>query len=172
MKTAQISQIFIYVISILIVGLILYYGYTHVKGFGKKEEELSFITFKNSLDEAIHRISSDYGTMQIKEFEVPAKYTKVCLVTSDWIERYAGSQDIEIPGSELSEGEKFIITDSISGGSKNNVFLFPDGTAFSIETRMEVEDFVKCFESSRNKITIRIEGLGNRARISRARASE
>jgi len=164
MKRAQATQIFIYLISVLIVGLILYYGYVSVKGFGKKQEELSFVNFKNSLENAIKTISADYGTMRIVEFELPIKYTKVCLVTTDWLRRDVSIQNINI--EKLSNNERFIIQDSISGGSKNNVFLFPDGNAFEIETKIEVEGFIKCFESSRGKISIRIEGLGDRAKIS------
>ena len=84
MKKGQIAgQIFIYVIAVVVVGLIIAYGYSAIKGFSQKGEQVEYITLKSSLENSVKAIVSDYGSIKRPDISVPGKYEMICFVNKN-----------------------------------------------------------------------------------------
>jgi len=157
-KKSQIGQVFIYLISTLIIMLVLYFGYNAIKNIGKKQQEISFVTFKNRLTDMITYTSSDYGTVRVENFDVPAGFTEVCIVDPSLI--------VTKDSSKISDNYP-IIKDSVADGAMANVFLLPAGSPFYIEkVFIETDSKYICFPVVQGKVKIRIEGMGDRAKLS------
>lgn len=160
-KKSQIGEVFIYLISTLIIILVLYYGYNAIKGISEKNKELSFVKFQNALRDMVSYTSSDYGTVRIEEFYLPGGYTEVCFADKDFM-----SDDL----SKISEQDYPLVYDSISQSVSEgrtistNVFVLPGGSPFLIE-KMKVDNKFFCTKVLQGKIKLRIEGKGDSALV-------
>lgn len=156
MKIAQLySQIFIYILTIVLVSFILVYGYTAVKNFKERADQVSCLKFKNDMQNAISSVSSDFGTVKRKDLSICGRYTGVCFVES--------FTEPDIPYETDP-----IIMDSVRSGSGNNVFLI-EGIAkepFYAGNISVGPDDVLCIEAAGGKISLRLEGKGNHVILS------
>lgn len=162
MKKAQAYEIFVYVLSALIVGLVLYYGYRAVAGFGDKEKELQFIKFRTNFENTINSIAPDFGTVRVTPIDVPSRFEQICIVDPQLI---GISPDNPNFPSNLNEGNYPLIYDSVTSGAEKNIFPLPDGEPFYVK-KIQLEEGFKCFEVAQSQIRVRLEGLGDRAKIS------
>jgi len=153
MKKAQmIGQIFTYVLSILLIGLILIYGYNAITTFREKSEQVTFVKFKNDLSNMVEIISPDYGSVKIRDFEVPGGYNKVCFV-----ENFPAFPSLSNTGYP-------IIEDSVRSKVKKNVFLVEQRAEKSFFIGdISVENDILCFEVINNVVKVRFEGKGDHA---------
>ena len=79
MKSAQLyGQIFVYVLTIILISFILVYGYDSILNFKKRAEQVSCLKFKNDLINAVESISSDFGSVKRKELQLCNGYTQAC----------------------------------------------------------------------------------------------
>lgn len=155
MSKAQLySQIFIYILTIILISFILVYGYNAVQNFKKRAEQVSCLKFRNDLINAVDVISSDFGSVKRKELQLCSGYSKVCFV-----------ETFESPN--LPNDIDPIIKDSILSGTGRNVFLIEDIAKESFYAgRISVDPDVLCIKAAGNKINLKLEGKGNHAAIS------
>ncbi|MBI2660165.1 hypothetical protein HYX07_03310 [Candidatus Woesearchaeota archaeon] len=148
------GQIFIYILTIILISFILVYGYNAVQNFKKRAEQVSCLKFKNDLVNAIDGISPDFGSIKKKELQLCAGYSKACFVES------FNSPDMP---SDIDP----IIKDSILSGTGRNVFLVENIAKESFYAgKISVDPDVLCINAVNGKINIRLEGKGNHATIS------
>ena len=148
-KTQLYSQIFIYILTIILVSFILVYGYNAIQNFKKRAEQVQCLKFKNDLSNSIETIISDFGSVKRKDFELCAGYTKVCFVES-----------FEIPN--LPSNVDPIIKDSVLSNTGKNVFLVENVAKESFYAGViSVEPDVLCVQGVNRKISLRLEGRGN-----------
>lgn len=159
MKKSQLySQIFIYILSIFLISFILIYGYNAIHNFIKRGEQIECLKLKNDLSSAVENILSDYGSVQIKELNLCAGYSKVCFVES--------FEDIDEPNLPLDIDP--IIKDSISSGTEKNVFLIENIAKESFYIgKISVNPDVLCIDAINNRISIRLEGRGHHVLLSK-----
>ena len=155
MRTAQLySQIFVYILTIMLVSFILVYGYNSVQNFKKRAEQVSCLKFKNDLINAIDGISSDFGSIKRKELQLCSGYSKVCFVES--------FESPNLPG-DIDP----IIKDSILSSTGRNVFLLENIAKESFYAgKISVEPDVFCVKAMNGKVDLKLEGRGNHAVIS------
>lgn len=155
MKAQMIGQVFIYVMTVLIVSFLLFYGYKAIVNFKDKADQVSLIQFKNDLENAVESLSFDYGSVKVKEFTLPENTEKLCIVKN-----YPEMPKISGTGYPLME-------DSINSGVTQNVFLLSSEIeeSFFVEN-IDITGDILCKELIGNKIKLRIEGMGNHAIIS------
>jgi hypothetical protein len=168
---AQIAgQIFIYAIAIVVVGLIIVYGYSAIKGFRDRGEEVEYITLKTNIENSVKSIASDYGSIKRPDFVVPQKYTAVCFVQRDSKEG-ASSEGLCNPVGDdywpvACEGWK---------AGRNNVFLVPDGSAAFDVGDIKVAELDGATVNERNyvcapvvngRVLVQLKGLGDRVLVS------
>lgn len=153
-KNAQmIGQIFIFIIAGLLFVLILMYGYRAISGFMQRGEEVQLLDFRNALDSAVTTIKQDYGSVQRVDLRVPAKTEKVCLVNPSTAS--AGSLENDYP----------LLYSAWQTGSEN-VFLIPRQPTPILIPDILVETGYVCVSAINGRVSFRVEGLGNKAKIS------
>ena len=152
---AQIySQIFIYILTIILVSFILVYGYNAVQNFKSRVEQVSCLKFKNDLQNAVESISSDFGSVKRKDLQLCAGYFQVCFVES-----------FESP--ILPNNIDPIIKDSILSSTGKNVFLVENIAKESFYAgKISVEPDVLCIKAVNGKVSLKLEGKGNHVFIS------
>ena len=143
------SQIFIYVLTIILISFILAYGYNAVQNFKNRAEQVSCLKFKNDLINAIESISSDFGSIKRKELQLCNGYTQACFVET--------FESPNLPGNIDP-----IIRDSMLSNTGRNVFLVEKIAKESFYAgKISVEPDVLCINSANSKISLRLEGKGN-----------
>lgn len=156
------GQVFIYILSIVVVVIILSFGYKSITSFKEKSEEVAFIEFKNGLTSAVKSISSDYGSVVVKSINIPSDYKEVCFVNT-----YDGLPSLSNTGHPMIES-------SVNNGMDDNVFLV---TASGVDRKFEVGSItvsgnevigsgLLCISVVSGKLKVRLEGKGNHADIS------
>lgn len=161
-KKSQINQVFIYLISALIIIFVLYYGYTAIIGFSSKQQQIAYATFKAELEKAISGVATDFGTVRIQDIDAPPNYNQVCFVDPSLIGN---------PGSDAAalQSTSPIMYDSVSSGARNDVFLLPSGSPFyedNVQVSGPNNQKFFCTDIKYGKVKLRFEGLGNAAKIS------
>jgi hypothetical protein len=154
-KKAQAhSQIFIYILSIIIVAVILIYGYKAISHFQTKADQVSMVKFKTDLESIIRIVGPDYGSVKRDEFIVGNDYKQLCLVDSD------------ITDGNTLTGAHPIIKDIVSSGSGENAFLMSDKIEekFNIG-KIEISTNILCISVTRGRIRMEFEGKGDRTEI-------
>ncbi len=160
-RAQVIGQIFMFIIAGLVFVLILAYGYKAIMNFMERGEEVQMIDFKNELSSAITMIKRDYGSVQRVDLRVPSKTKEVCFVTSS-------PADVATPGWEDElKNDRPLIYSAWATGSEN-VFLMPKQPAPLFIAGLVVEPAgYLCLPVVKGKVSVRVEGTGNRAKISR-----
>ncbi|MBI2654694.1 hypothetical protein HYX02_07875 [Candidatus Woesearchaeota archaeon] len=155
MKAQIYSQVFIYILTIVLVSFILVYGYNAIQNFKKRAEQVSCLKFRNDLANSVESILSDFGTVKRKDFQLCAGYSKVCFVES-----------FENP--KLPNNADPIIKDSVLSNTGKNVFLVDNIAKESFYAgKIAVEPDVFCIDAFNNKVSLRLEGRGNHVLLSR-----
>jgi hypothetical protein len=176
-KKAQVAgQIFVYIIAIVVVGLIIAYGYSAIKGFTQRGEQVEYITLKTSIENSISGIVSDYGSVKRPPIDVPGKYRFVCFVDKS---RAADADSTALCTSHAQDPSlaDFYQPIACSGWKtgRNNVFLIPDGSdAFEVGENMTIDNAGQayagqpflCLGVVNNKIKLQLEGLGDKVKLS------
>lgn len=152
MKKSQVSNIFVYLLTIIVVSFILIYGYTQVAKIREQGKKAAYLKFKTEL-ESLVEASISYGNVRLEELEVPGGYREVCFVTTD---------------STPSIGSEYpIIANSVTSGAKKNVFLVENiaKESFFIDKIKVSGDFI-CILNTAGRLNIRLEGKGDHVEIS------
>lgn len=166
-KSQVIGQIFIYILAIILIAFVLGYGYKTIAAFRQKTDQVSFIKFKNELQNAVKTITTDFGSVKIKEFQVPGNYNKICFVRSHE----------SFPASSSIPSNYPIIRDSVDSDVEKNVFLvkniakdsFYIGKIKVVTTDLNyIPTGLYCVDVKNTMIKLRLEGKGNHVVISEA----
>ena len=176
MKKSQLyGQIFIYILTIVVVSIILLFGYNAVRNFNDRAEQVSCLKFRNDIKNSIEGLIGDFGTVKRKDLELCGSYTKVCFV-----ETFRKIDDITNPIAEDSSGaQQFtdkIIQDSISTGTDKNVFLISKTSRDSFytgnisiapaTTGAGTKADVLCLDAANSRISLKLEGRGDHVDLS------
>lgn len=164
-RKAQIqTQVFVYLLSMIIVGLILLYGYNAVKGFREKQGQISLIELEKKMENSIRAMSSEYGSLKKEALQLPSAYDIICFVDNDYLE----TTDTYCPGLPLDYEP--VVEDAIISGTAN-IFLVPDGTDNYKIGNIQLDDYeypdgCLCIEKTGSEAIFRIEGKGDGVDIS------
>lgn len=162
-KSQLYSQVFIYVLSIVLISFILVYGYNAVHNFKKRAEQVSCLKLKNDLRNAVESIISDFGSIKRKDLQLCAGYTQACFV-----ETFKQLKDIKYPKFNINPDDP-IIKDRIASGEWKNVFLLDNIAKESFyigNISIDAGFDVLCLNASNNKISLRLEGKGDNVLLS------
>ena len=157
MKRSQLySQIFIYILTIILISMILVYGYNAIQNFKERAEHVACLKFRNDLKSSVESISSDFGTVKRKELQLCLSYTKVCFV-----------ETFNNFNKDAPLTDDPIIKDSIISDTGKNTFLIEDIAKESFYVgNISVDPDVLCIDAINNKISLKLEGKGNHVLLS------
>jgi len=126
-KRGQISQIFVYIITLLVIGLVIMFGYKGIKTITSTAQTGDTLQFKNEINN-MFASSSSYGSEDYPSFKMPGSAIGICFVDSA-----AGKGGgIEDDGMKISN----LITDAIGSTEDNTYLIRADGgiDPFKIDT--------------------------------------
>lgn len=183
------SQIFIYIIAIILFAFILIYGYNAIREFTKKAEDVTYLKFVSSLENTIKQ-NSGYGDIEIKKFSISSDYEKICFVDLNDKSTFTIKEEDTCLCKRAAgcPPEDFdpVICDGWKD-RKQNVFLVPpaptpitvwnatvdgndDGKEDTGTSCAGTNCFYLCLPIANGKLDLRLEGKGNRVVISKAPA--
>ena len=167
-KAQIVGQVFIFILAAGLAVLIIAYGYSAITGFTERTKEIAFINFKTDLQTEIRTIASDFGSVKRLDLTMPGNFRKLCL-----IDLYKNpnnyclcSSSPNCIGNSLDNNP--LICDSWRNPSfprPDNAFLVPI-TPIKLST-IEIEEGYICLEPIGNKISLKLEGFGNRTKVSK-----
>lgn len=167
MKKSQAqTQIFIYILALVIVSLILLYGYNSIKKLREQTSAIEHIQFKTDLETSIERINFEFGTVEKKSFIIPGSFKQVCFLELERVGDISDENKTIIRTNYPIIGD---IIDSIIGdvGVKENIFLVKSITeeSFFIDN-ISPDGIFHCFNITRGRLNLKLEALGKKVRIS------
>lgn len=151
------QQVFIYLMTMIIVGLIILIGYKAIGGLINKGCDVEISTFQKTLESYIVKHSS-FGSIHKETLNVPCSYKQICFV------------DADIIGNTFYYPDNVIIKDSVKSDIEQNIFLVSDKVTepfgFMNEIVVGTDSGVICINNTNGKFYLRFEGLGRRTIIS------
>lgn len=150
MKKAQIGQIIVYILAVVIFAMILVFGYKAVVNLRQQTEQAAYISFQKALEADIKSIYFDFESVKQKTYSI-AGYTKVCFITSH-PEMATG---ITITGEPMIEN-------SVNSGVQKNVFLVNSKIDSFYVGKIDagITDF-ECIDILNGKLNIKLTGQGD-----------
>jgi len=158
-KGQLISQVFIYIILLVMVSLIFLFGYKAIQMIAGSGSDLDDLSFKNEIENDINKYSIEYGSSERKKIPVPNNVNEACFVNKDAI-----GKDIDAP--------YFVIKDSVKSGVKDNLFIFgsePNTNfrkMFVGNVSIKGNEDLICIESINGRLNIGYKGKGSYTEIS------
>ena len=162
------AMIATYVLAAVLFGLIMVFGYNAVVTIRASGDQVSLVQLKTGVEGAVHKMSLETGrSIEPYEFLSPGGFTQICFLSSDYIRKTPAENmltKLNTLKTKSSCKDKNIIIDSANSGATKNMFLFPGTTSFDIG-RIEVDNGCQCMEILSGKITFRLQGKGNSAKV-------
>ena len=159
LKSQIYGQIFIYLLTIVLVGFILIYGYNAIENLRAKANQVECLNFKSDLKNTIESISSDFGRVKRADISLCSPYKQACFVET--FEKF----DKNNPQSNVPLDP--IIKDSLRAESGKNIFLVDKIAkepfyAGNISVALDVF----CINSINGKVSLKFEGMGDHVALS------
>ncbi len=160
------GQIFIYVMAAIIFSLVLLYGYRAIGDFINRADQVAEIELRTDLKTSIKSTASSQDVKQ-KVITVPSKFKEICFIDLD-VQDHAGLTPAQTAiCDDTSDDYNALICNFWTTGTQNNVFLIP-GAEVTIDVgNIDLgSDGFLCIPTSDGKAKLRLEGAGDRTRIS------
>jgi len=162
---AQIeTQVFVYIMVLVIGAGILIYGYNAIKGFRSQADEVLTLQFEATIKNDLKSLT--YESTKIKTFDLPGLVTDVCFKTKgECVPGQSGGVcPIDVSNEGIRNKKNYdLIEISVGNNVAENVFLYPKGdiSFFSgVNINLGNSKFT-CFEVQNGILRLRITGKGD-----------
>jgi hypothetical protein len=130
---AQIeSQVIVYILAVVIMAMVLIFGYTAIHNLGEQARSYQLKLCEDDLTKGIESIASNYGSSRtLSNIKCPPEFTKVCFVNLDHPYPETGANDVMDYIGSIDDYP--IIQNRVSGMveknfERKNVFFCPPCT--------------------------------------------
>ncbi|HSU73225.1 MAG TPA: hypothetical protein VLJ21_05250 [Candidatus Binatia bacterium] len=165
-KRAQIiGQVFILILAAAIFILILLYGYKAISQFTQRSEQVAFVNFETEFRNAVKGVSLDYGSVKKLDLTLPTRYQELCVLCSPGMDAKAADCRKDNPALGTFQTEHPLVFESAQGNAQN-VFLIPLAETPILLDHVEAANGAFCTKILEGKVTLRLEGKGDRALVS------
>lgn len=154
MKKAQASQIFVYAIGVVIVGLVLLMGYKGITSITSAADTGAIEKFKNTFANDIDTGSS-FGRQATRTYSVPGDFDRICFASDSQKGRTVATIHP-------------LVADEIESGTENSVFLLTEDneiTGFPTEP-LEMQGGSACLPIVNGKVKLKLNGKGDHTLVS------
>jgi hypothetical protein len=79
-KKGQTTQIFFFILAIIVIGLLLLFGVKYIMELGAKVDQIDLVRFKTDMEGYAQEITPVYGRWKKLDISVPAGIDKICFV--------------------------------------------------------------------------------------------
>lgn len=174
MKKSQISQVFTYIAAILVIGLLVIFGYKAINMMLGKQCDAQRAIFEKNMLSLIDEYS-DYGSVHEETIRVPCDTNEVCFADASY---FAGYCSGSFSGSGIGDYTSDSVITSAVEDCSANMFLkggftepFNSADKFSDKIILDGDPF-QCFPVKNQKVTLVFTGTGSRTIISNDTVSE
>jgi len=157
------SQLFVYIISILVVGMLLYFGITWIGELTKTAEKIDATKFKVDLENSFDSIRTEYMDQRNFEYSVPSGIDRVCLLDS-----FTDLQVATIYGlcDTASDDYDPRICNIWKDNSSSIAFSPPLDTEINLGSIIVDDPKYMCFSSTNSRnLRLRLVGLGDKVHV-------
>jgi len=158
----QAQQIFVYIMVIVIVGLLILFGFKAINSFTKQSCEVREISFIEEF-EATAQEHRGYQSMHTTKLRPYCDITEVCFVDSAFLENEAA------PNVPNDATDHFVILDSVNNHAKRNLFLVDQKGLVNDRDvyipNLIVKDKVLCVPVINGYFNVRFIGTGSGTNI-------
>lgn len=164
-KKSQAEQVFVFMIAIILAALILLYGYKAI--FGKeglltRTDQIALTNFESKISSSVKSISYNPGDVRLMSFDVPSKFKKVCFLQLD----YAGKTSAGICNNQAEDYNPIICNAWKESGNKQNIFFVPIADIPISVSALVIANGYLCVPVASGSISLKLEGLGDKTKIS------
>lgn len=164
MRKAQvISQVFIYILTVVVFGIILLYGYNAIRNMSAKADQVLLIQLKKEIKNAIEK--TDYGSVTKQELSIPSRFNEICFV------------DLNYDPSPLTgicnQGDpdyQPLVCDSWDDDVKANMFLIKDKSTVESDDvgtiKIKGSSGYICIKAFQGRVILKLEGKGKYVELS------
>ncbi len=168
-KGMVIGQVFIFIVAAITFAVILIFGYSSISDFITSGEQVEFYQFKTDLETSVKKIYTEYGSIRVKEFSPPVKYTQICFI--DLNKKFSS---VSFPKGDCVKELKDayacdVWEDSTSYDSTDqNVFLKPISPVKIKVYDISMDKDYLCVDIEKGKFSLTLEGKGDRTHLSKS----
>ena len=148
------SNLFSLIQGIIIIGLLLFFGFKYFGDLFNQEEIIEKNQLKETLQNSINSMSSKYGSSKINLFKVNSNYNEICFINT--------TDKTKLPSTFVKNYP--LISNAIEIGE--NVFLMGENYYPIKVDKLQVESSVLCIPIKNGNFKINIEGKGEGSLIS------
>ncbi|PIN68548.1 hypothetical protein COV93_09030 [Candidatus Woesearchaeota archaeon CG11_big_fil_rev_8_21_14_0_20_43_8] len=175
------SQLFTYVLSVIIAGMLLLFGYKAIDKFTQDASFAEELKFESDLKKLFSRI--DYRSEIVEELYLPKEYEGICFLSMKKLSDTfpSGNDEIEVGFTSTAGGSlcddiknKPIIKSSCDSESRKNVFLINKDTHLattaldsgysrigsSLSGSDAADNVYVCFNAPNRKAKVKLFGCG------------
>ncbi len=170
-KGLGVGQVFVFIVAAITFAFIMIFGYRAISGFLQSGEEVAFVQFKTGLESSIKKLYTEYGSVRVETFTLPAQYRQICFVDMD-------------ADKDTKELEKLCVLDQVAcsvwesstgyDSIDENVFLKPSAPVkmkvHTISINPEQGKGFLCVPIKQGSFSVVLEGKGDRTELSCADA--
>lgn len=154
---AQISsQVFIYILAAVIIGLIAIVGFRAINTIIQTGKKINIDSFQNDFVSSVATTARQYGSVKKFEFTLSDNFEEICFLDSmNENEKFAFS---------ISKVTNTWIKDSVENDVRMNVFLLNEKeilSSFYVE-KLDVRDDYLCIKNT-GKMEVWMKGTGKTA---------
>ncbi|MBN2052146.1 hypothetical protein JW756_01465 [Candidatus Woesearchaeota archaeon] len=164
-KRAQISQVFIYIMVLLVVGVLIVVGYKGISSIMNAQCEHQRIVFERSILNFIDEYT-DAGSVHEETLKAACNVKEVCFADSDFCPRESSLFSIDsLPAAEVE------IRNYLSACTAN-IFVKAEFTEplknvnkFSQKISIPTTSHLECFKARNGNFKLVFTGLGSKVQI-------
>ena len=157
-KAMGIGQVFIFMVAAITFALIMIFGYQTISEFLDKGEKVELTRFKTDLETNVKKIYTEYGSVRIKKFSLPVKYTQICFI--DLSQKPPADCSFNVAACDTWK----TAAQQGSGLSKadRNVFLKPAVEIPIKVYEISMKNNYLCVPIKKGRFELKLEGKGDR----------
>lgn len=164
---AQTSEIFSFILAILVIGLLLLFGVKYIIELGNRVSQIDLVIFKIDIERYADEIRPVYGKWKKIEMNIPAGINMVCFVEHETFTEsplYILQEGICTKGHE---DYNMLMCAAWQDDLTRNVYTKPfDELEVGIDIGSlevgSVDEHYLCFDTSNNILKIKMTGKGDR----------
>lgn len=180
-----VTNILIFVIGLIVIGLVVLFGYQVIQGMSEDRCEVLSIQFGTSLQQAIDN-NKAWGTSRVVQLQAPCEAAHICMVDQrviqdpdDYSNYHASIDQGELPSDSaiINIINSSVQTNLHVQGDRTNVFSVNNRGGVSPLARFSTEEApikigesnpgAKCFPVQNGRLEVRMQGDGTRAEVTR-----
>lgn len=175
-KGLGVGQVFVFIVAAITFAFIMIFGYRAITGFLQSGEDVAFVQFKTSLESSVKRLYTEFGSVRVETFTLPAIYRQICFVDLDAESADKGLCDFDLVACTVWESVQNIPAGTTKyNAADENVFLTPPAPAKIKVGRIQIDSEdgknYLCFPIKQGSFTAVLEGKGDRTGLSRVPSS-